>query len=295
MFRKLRQLDMKKIISLLLFLLPLMVYSQNQRFYVKGFVYERDNKLGKAEVKVYSEGQLQATYTSSNSGKFSFYLDFGKDYMLDFGKEGYISKKVNVLFSGLKRSMIVNEQKFNDWEVVLYKEIEGLDVSVFDEPIGKMYFDAEKEMFDWDADYSLRYKQKIESFEKEYKTAEKNKPAVEKKTLPLPAPQNEHAKEVKKELTETALKKKPESVYEEEKIAKIDIMLSALEANQPSEIIEIVEERDGKIITIRQARYKFYGDIFYREVLHAWGGAYYFKNGVSISKFQYDIESVKKN
>ena len=55
----------------------------------------------------------------------------------------------------------------------MIRKVEGIDYSVLDAPVGKIFFEPEQKCFDWDADYSLRVMEQLERLEAELEAKKK--------------------------------------------------------------------------------------------------------------------------
>jgi tetratricopeptide (TPR) repeat protein len=134
-------------------------------------------KLSGVTITLLENGtQKQKVITSSN-GKFDLQLAYDKQYKILFEKVGYISK--NILVDSRN---IPPEEKERGWfeipfETSLLEEVEGLDASIFNQPIGKFSFDADARDIVHDAGYTAEMQNKIKSLMKEYERKKKEEEA----------------------------------------------------------------------------------------------------------------------
>ncbi len=118
--------------------------------------------LGKVTVSLIKDGSKEKEVITANNGKYEFKLDFGHKYLIEFKKEGFASKKLQVD----TRNVTEKARKEGGFQMevgmTLFKKIEGMDESVLDQPIGKASFYEKKSAIDWDYQYTAKVKQKIQ-------------------------------------------------------------------------------------------------------------------------------------
>jgi len=124
-------------------------------------VFLTDQKTENVKISLKNGGKTVNTYTLNNERKIEIALDYHKDYILTFEKEGYVSKEVSFdtkhpsEFSPSNREII-------HFEMELFKTYDKVDLSVFDNPVAKIGFDPSKTAFDYDMDYSRQIRPKID-------------------------------------------------------------------------------------------------------------------------------------
>src|SRR5690606_14078671 len=64
-------------------------------------------------------------------------------------------------------SDISEAQKYGAWEVELYEQIKGVDVSVLDHAVGEIFFDKNTGYFDWSAEYAETIKADMEKLKED--------------------------------------------------------------------------------------------------------------------------------
>ena len=157
---------------LALLIVPFASWAQPQDIEVYGTVQERVSRLRGVSVVVFADGQQYLTESAAN-GTYSFHLPYGKNYVIHFKKSGYVTKMIEVQAKGVSREIVDKGQRFEKWQVSLFKRLEGIDYSDLEEPIGKVYFDFKKRVFDSDSEYTLKKLKKIEELEKQQEKKEK--------------------------------------------------------------------------------------------------------------------------
>ena len=105
-------------------------------------------------------------------GRMTFSLDYGYDYMFTFRKEGYITKRIAVNTQRVPMEMQEEDNDF-DFAVEIFKQYEGVNTVVFNQPVAKYYSSREDE-FTYDTDYTKSIQSALLSFE-EYEEIKKNR------------------------------------------------------------------------------------------------------------------------
>jgi len=152
---------------------------------VEGVVFMGEDKLENARIVLYKNGEETKTFVTSSSGKFSFSLTPDNEYLLKFSKSGLVTKSLTVSTKGVPTDEMKKGEKFKTQpQVYLFEELEGMDYSALNEPIGKLYYNHSVKNFDYDIDYSRKIKVKIEKVEREQtkKVAEKKEKELQTKT-----------------------------------------------------------------------------------------------------------------
>lgn len=147
------------------------------KFYIGGIVKEGKDKLDGAKVNIIMDGSPVESFVTAKGGKFAFELDMEHEYIVEFGMRGYVTKRIKVSTMGVPEE----EAEFGfEWpkvEIELFKEVQGLDVSILDNPIGRIYYDKKQSDFDYDAKYTKEIQHKLDELQEELekrKEAEKN-------------------------------------------------------------------------------------------------------------------------
>ena len=155
---------MKKFTILLTLIITFVSFSYNQNkfynIYIKGKVYDlNNNKLKNVRINVYSKNELVKTFNSDDDGIFDFILDRGNVYTLSFNKYGYASKKIEISTEAVTE----DELKYGlfpiKYDVVLYEYLPGIDYSILNTPVIKLFYSDYEGDFTYDKNY---YKQMLE-------------------------------------------------------------------------------------------------------------------------------------
>ncbi|MEO5571200.1 MAG: hypothetical protein ABIT08_11345 [Bacteroidia bacterium] len=127
-----------------------------------------------------STGEKQ---TIPGQSKYSLTLKFNSDYILSFNKPGFITKKIELNTSAPADRI---EQGFYPIEmnVILIKQYDGVNIVVFNQPVGKYKYIPGRDGFDYDTDYTKQIQSALKEAEDELAAKQKeekeNAPAIAK-------------------------------------------------------------------------------------------------------------------
>lgn len=126
--------------------------SAQGRFVINGKLKVEGGSLDGCRMVVYKEGVKHRT-VSSDLNKFSLELDLNSSYVLSFEKNGFVTKKLSFntqIPAGAPQS------GFTPFEFVvsLFKQYDGMNTVVFNQPVGMIRYDAKLTDFDYDTDYT---------------------------------------------------------------------------------------------------------------------------------------------
>jgi hypothetical protein len=154
------------------------VIEEEEKFYLdlKGTVFqtkgkadekekEEKNNLDSALIKVYEgKEKINEIYTNKK-GKCNLRLELDKKYKIEVTKKGFVTKffEVDTKVPANKISMF----SFN-FDIDLFAEIKGLDVTVLKKPIAKVDYDIIEDHFEYDDDYTNRINFDLKKMYKNY-------------------------------------------------------------------------------------------------------------------------------
>lgn len=126
--------------------------SAQGRFVINGKLKVEGGGLDGCRMVVYKEGVKHRT-VSSDLNKFSLELDLNSNYVLSFEKNGFVTKKLSFntqIPTGAPQS------GFTPFEFVvsLFKQYDGMNTVVFNQPVGMIRYDEKLSDFDYDTDYT---------------------------------------------------------------------------------------------------------------------------------------------
>lgn len=235
------------ILSLTVFY-SLSLKAQQPGLFIEGTVREEKTKLSGVNVTVLLGGRLINSLATPANGLFSFTLNYNNDYILQFSKDGYTTKKISVSTKGVPPEDAVDIFEFTGFEVALFKTIPDLDVSLLQKPIGKISFISPDEGFDYDAAYTAAMQEQLQKFQQELamkkKTAEeanaRYKASLAKADKAFGAKDYSGAKDLFYEASGV----KPDEKYPKDKIAEIEKIMADLASREAAEKERLAREKE---------------------------------------------------
>ena len=100
---------------------------------ISGRVNEEGQELQNANVLLLNNNIPVTQITTDENGGFSFTLNTNNQYMLVFSKSGYVSKKILVNTENVPINTSILRSGI---DVELFREIDGVDFSILNQPIG---------------------------------------------------------------------------------------------------------------------------------------------------------------
>nr|WP_320118596.1 hypothetical protein [uncultured Marinifilum sp.] len=232
---------LKFILLLLLFSLIIggLLASAQEKYSITGKVIVEHGTLDNTIISLFKNAEKQGSKVVESSGKFSYELDFGNDYIFEFSKEGFVTKKVSIS-TFVPDDVLSRDSQFPPFKfkISLFPAYKGLDLSIFDQPMGIIMYDKELDDFDYDRDYDSQIRDAIRKAEEEARrraaelqaqrlAREKAyKEAIQKGDINFRAKKYEEAKLAYNE----GLAIKADEEYPKSQIAKIDELLIEMQA-----------------------------------------------------------------
>ena len=130
-------------------------------------------------IELHADGVRESRRKVSGSGKFSYIIEPNIDYVFSFSQEGYVTKKIsfNTIIPGDREDLGYAPFEF---QVTLFKQYEGVNFVVFNQPVGKIKFSEEIDDFDYDTDYTKSIQQQLAEVTKEVEKKSKEEDKQEK-------------------------------------------------------------------------------------------------------------------
>ena len=102
-------------------------------------------------IKVIKNGK--PSFTQSSVSKLKLKLNFNSNYTIVFSKPGYITKSIEF---DTKAPADHIADGFDPYKigVKLFKQYDGVNITVYNQPVGKIKFDRDIDEFNYDTDYS---------------------------------------------------------------------------------------------------------------------------------------------
>ncbi len=131
-----------------------------KNLYVWGVVLEKGYPLGNADVAILKNGVKIDIVKSDPKGYFDVYLDFGFSFLLEFGKPGYVTKRLEIDALDVPLDDRNNGFETGDFKVEIFKKVPDVDVSLYKQPVGRIYYNTNMMQFVYDRKYISKFKKK---------------------------------------------------------------------------------------------------------------------------------------
>lgn len=141
-----------------------------QHLAIDGNVAIADNSPEGTRVVVTKNGNKLDEQVLNKKGHFDLKLAFDADYKISFEKTGYITKIVSIN-TEVPEESIENNPDFPPVKLIinLLPSVEKIDLSIFDQPIAILTYQAELDDFTFDKSYSDKIKDRIAQTEQAVK------------------------------------------------------------------------------------------------------------------------------
>lgn len=130
---------------------------------------QNGGRITSATVSLVQDGNVVNKVTTGRNGRFDLYLDFGHEYIIEIAKSGFASKRLYFNTHNVPEDEQSWGYEFGGFIVDLFREIDGIDYSILEDPIGKVYYDPNIQNFEYDRVYTKQIKQRIEKLQDDYK------------------------------------------------------------------------------------------------------------------------------
>jgi tetratricopeptide (TPR) repeat protein len=117
-------------------------------------------------ITVKRNGSVWKTITSPSNGKFDLGLPPDAIYVIEFSKFGHVTKKIELSTKNVPPEDAKYGFEF-PMEMNLFEKMEGLDVSILNQPIAKIGFDPSTGYFDYDPAYTKSIQKELDRLKKE--------------------------------------------------------------------------------------------------------------------------------
>ncbi len=100
--------------------------------------------------------------------KLDLELKINCDYVISFSKPGYITKRIALNTTAPADRIQQGFYPFN-YEVILFKQYDGVNIVIFNQPVGKISYNRLIDDFDYDTDYTKQIQSALKAAEEEIK------------------------------------------------------------------------------------------------------------------------------
>jgi hypothetical protein len=136
---------------------------------IQGDVSDDKSNLSGVNVLVTQGGKTIKSITTDGSGKYSFELPLGSDYLVTVSKDGYVTKKFTINTGGVPPEKATTQFPIIQASLGMFKKMEGVDYSALNQPLNKYNYNPSTDNFEYDTQYLEQMLSKLDGI----KTAEK--------------------------------------------------------------------------------------------------------------------------
>lgn len=150
--------------------LPAFLVAADTLATVFGVVKDMTTKLPLTEITVTATEQKsgqQVPVVVRDNGRYEINIVQEGDYMVEYGAPGHVPKRVQLELRGPTAEQWKGGFGMNT-DITLFREVEGLDLTMDGKPFGICRFDKAAGLFNWDMGYNEAQRDRIERMVKEY-------------------------------------------------------------------------------------------------------------------------------
>ena len=227
-----------KYTSLFIFIVVLTLFSSSsfaqEKCTVKGNVTINGGDINDVKITLYKDSEQLSVRSLTKNGKFSYILNFGYDFIFEFSKKGFVTKRVSVS-TYVPQDVLERDSRFPPckFSIELFRFFPGIDLSIFDQPIGMIMYNNETDLIETDLSFLTDIEAELKRIEKETRLKEEaywaEKARIEAKyNLAIKKGDIEFQKKNytdSKSYYNQALTLRPNEVYPKDQISKIENLL----------------------------------------------------------------------
>ena len=285
-----------KITSVLLLCLQI-CFGQEVTIHFKGKVYnDKNGSIGGANIQVLQDAFLPSSMQADVDGNYNLYLPLNREFDITITKEGYVQKKYFVSTKGIKEDQQMAKLPDYVADVVLFTRYDGINYSLFDQPINKYHYNPKNNNIDYDEAYLKEIKAAMKEIKKEEREAIKlahAKLVAERKLLAsskvgyVPQPGIAASNPVAtKNIENNGVAEMNAVVKKEVTDARVIALLAKYKLGVTEEIIE------GKDVYIVQRVLVTESDVWiYQKKIFNWGGVACFRDKTLITEGIFEQET----
>jgi len=280
------------VLLLLLFVTVSSFGYTNWEIRVDGRVTKDSERLAGAMVTLMKNSRIIQEIRTPENGKFIFILRPGVDYLIKVSKPGYVSKKLIFSTKNVSEDLIADGFPAFPIEVSLFEEMKGLDVSILEYPVGRIAFSEIDNDFQIDRVYAKNIHNELTVLYKELKALRKEMALLDK--------ERETALALEKSLAKAELQ---EAILEEaeEKTIELTTSIELLKEKRERirkdihrvkyQILNVDTYTENGVEIQVKSLYKRNKVFEYRKITQPWGTSFYFKDGASITRHIFLLET----
>ena len=142
-----------------------------------------------------------ALFTKTGEKNMKLKLEYGHEYLLSFGKEGYITKQI-LFNTSLPEGIDTTALEPYKIGVRIFKQYEGVNIVIYNQPVGFIHFIPQDEGFGYDTDYTKSILSELEATENILIQKSKDEKKQEEKELSDKKKEDKQAKEEKESISD---------------------------------------------------------------------------------------------
>ncbi len=198
---------------LALFAVSAMAMAQG-KFTINGRLKVEGAGLDGCRMVVLKDGQKHRTITS-DLNRFSLELELNSSYILSFEKDGFVTKKLSFDTKVPTGASPTGFTPF-DFVVSLFKQYDGVNTVVFNQPVGIIRYDQALGDFDYDTDYTKSIQSALEAAQaavdqKQKEESRQQADELKRKEQEAKAQAKLQAKQAKEEAAQAKARQKQEA------------------------------------------------------------------------------------
>ncbi|MBL4658291.1 MAG: hypothetical protein JKX73_09845 [Flavobacteriales bacterium] len=134
---------------------------------INGRTMEGTARLEKAIITLNKNGAFEKKSRAAANGKFALTLSPDNTYTIVVSKTGYVSKIVAVSTKDVPQDKIGKGFPAFELDIILFKDMEGLDTDILKKPIGKIRYYSKGNFFNYDEAYTKSVRAQLMKLTKE--------------------------------------------------------------------------------------------------------------------------------
>ena len=145
------------------------VLAQEWYLVLQGGVWSQndDARLEGAEVKVMQNNADYVSMMTDEKGSFEVRLAPDAEYLVVFSHPDYVSKRLSFKTTNVPSEATPGGDFNFRFDITLFKKMEGLDVSILNQPLVEVHFDPQSMDFNYNREYTLKMKGELEKLQGE--------------------------------------------------------------------------------------------------------------------------------
>lgn len=163
-------------VFLFVFLFPSVFLAQNAALVLSGTVISQNDKskLSGAKIIIKKNGSNYENVVTDTKGKFLVRLPPDGKFLLEFTYPEYVVKRISFNTTNVPPEFWAEGDFEFPFDMTLFKQVEGLDVSILNQPLAEVAIDPTTGNFSYDKEYTKSVKERIEKLQADLEQIEKD-------------------------------------------------------------------------------------------------------------------------